>query len=655
MEEQTLFGKEFMAELERKDKEEKAEKEKKVAEEFKLTKEQIKELKTLEPSVANEILETSLTYDEIKRSGKNLAATENIKKIDYCKKLAGALCTPSSFYEYYNSFSDEEKKFFLEMAFSPVFNTKQIIKSVLDATDYRYSSYYYYDNNCSKLPLSFLINYHYLGFYVIPKNTKKCLQIYFSNILNHKSEISNEEFEKQKGYFSYKNGLELLLNLPQLIQVLSDVGFFNREIGQTIPKTILSKVEKVVSFTKFPKGQEFMQVVLHKDEKDTTLYYGEKEIETMKNARTIFAISFVSSAVQSLYSTENGEKEFSALLYEPQKLLKKLVNAFFVKRNFMFDRKFIFPHVTFRSGYSYNVNDYREIFSIIKENPPEKPTNFNDYVSLLSDKGLKPFYCMQTTYSEISYAYENEYSYYGMYRDRIYIKDLADYNAFVQNPSCTNLFLTFASLGLFEITWENSRDNPKAKTNIVEWQNAINFYRFGKISYIKITELGKFVFGITDKIEIEGVKKYAPPTLDKSSLIIHIEEGDKSSQIFLEQFCIPLSHTLYKADEMRLKKMCKTEDDVETIFYTLSERAEGNLPEIWENLKNDILESFVTLKPETDWIVFSLEKQNSSLMREMEKLSRLGICKKMEGKRVAVKEKDFSQFKKRLEQSGFKF
>lgn len=74
--------------------------------------------------------------------------------------------------------------------------------------------------------------------------------------------------------------------------------------------------------------------------------------------------------------------------------------------------------------------------------------------------------------------------------------------------------------------------------------------------------------------------------------------------------------------------MCKTKDDVDAIFYVLTERVKGNLPKIWENLKDDILESFVTIKPETDWIVFSLEKQNNSFIREIEKLSRLGLCKK---------------------------
>lgn len=176
------------------------------------------------------------------------------------------------------------------------------------------------------------------------------------------------------------------------------------------------------------------------------MQYGEKEIETMSNARTNFAISFISSAIQSMIDTQYDEKEISTLLSEPQKLLQKLVNAFFARRNFTFDRKFIFPHVLFRSGYyAYNVNDYKEILSLIKENPPETPTNFDNYVSLLCDKGFKPFYTIENTYSEITYAQENEYSDYGVWHERFYIEDLAEYNAFVLIPSCTNLFLTLAS------------------------------------------------------------------------------------------------------------------------------------------------------------------------------------------------------------------
>lgn len=105
----------------------------------------------------------------------------------------------------------------------------------------------------------------------------------------------------------------------------------------------------------------------------------------------------------------------------------------------------------------------------------------------------------------------------------------------------------------------------------------------------------------------------------KKSLIIHIEEGDKSMQIFLEPFCVHLSSTLYKAAPQKLIKYCRSRDDVKMIFDTLGFRAKNDIPKIWKDLQDELLSSFVAIKPETDWTIISLEKKlrrkDSSLWR----------------------------------------
>ncbi len=105
----------------------------------------------------------------------------------------------------------------------------------------------------------------------------------------------------------------------------------------------------------------------------------------------------------------------------------------------------------------------------------------------------------------------------------------------------------------------------------------------------------------------------------KKSLIIHIEEGDKSMQIFLEPFCVHLSSTLYKAAPQKLIKYCRSRDDVKMIFDTLGFRAKNDIPKIWKSLQDELLSSFVAIKPETDWTIISLEKKlrrkDSSLWR----------------------------------------
>jgi hypothetical protein len=124
---------------------------------------------------------------------------------------------------------------------------------------------------------------------------------------------------------------------------------------------------------------------------------------------------------------------------------------------------------------------------------------------------------------------------------------------------------------------------------------------------------------------------------------------------FASQVLSPGRSILYKADGSKLKNLCRSKSEIESVFSTLGARSGGRLPKIWRQLKDDMLASFASLAVEEDWLVISLEKQGLDLVRSIEKLARAGHCVKMEGKRVAVKKNRLNQLIKKLEAEGFKF
>ena len=662
-----FFSDEFMSELIRENNKKREENDedlpkksaKVLPEEFRRTEEEIAELKSLIPGIAKELQISRLNYEEIKRYGKFLAATKAMPKAKYCEELAKAFCTPESFFEYYDKFSEGGKEIFYKLAFSPIVSKKEIIEKTLKKA---YNDFYFYRDS-EKIPMSFIISFSYSVFSSLPKNTKKALQIHLKKFKKEKR-ILEEDFKEAKGFFSEAEGLEFFVNISQIIQTLSDSNFFEREIGSPILKGTLTKIEKLVSLTKFSKDADFSAKSIQIDkEHDLNFEISDKKREKIENGRITLALSFLLLTIQELSTGKDGKEKLISLLAEPKKLLRELVKIFFTTGNYIFDRKFLYSHVMLRFFYNDEFSEYRketftELFSLIKRNPPVAATSFSDYIELLTEKGMKPFFQANRTEAETTWAYF-ESSYYSgnifVSRDRIFISNDSHYNGFVLETAATNLFLTLASLGLFEIIWDSPFCQPKEKEDAEKWENESKFYPFGKISYIKMTELGAYVFERTDKLEVKGLKNFAPPRLDEDSLIIHIDEGDKAMQIFLDSFCIPLSHTLYKADVLRLKKYCTNQNAVKTVFATLSARAEGKLPKIWQNLKKEILDSFVTLKAEEDWIVFTLENLNIKVISEIEKLSRLGLCSKMAGKRIAVKKSNIQAFKKKLESAGFKF
>ncbi len=625
--------------------------------ESRFSKEELKTLQSLKKHVREEFLRTTLSVSEVKSNGKGLVRISSISKVEYIEKLANAFCTPEAFFKYYDSFSEEGKQIFRKFAFENLVSKKDIYDVIYGK---REKNYLYFSDK-SELPFSFLIDYSEHLFSYLPTYTRKCLQIYLKEFKKPRVEISDEKFKEQANFFSEKEGLEFFVNLSMIVQVLNDAKFFERDVGATILKTTLKKLDKIIVLSQFPKEEKFATVSAPVDKsRSLQIVYDEKDVERYKLARTNLALAFLSLTVNELLSTKEGKKEFLLISSDPKALLKRLMKAFETSMDFVFDRKFLYPHLYFswfneRAYISYREKSMGKLFSIIRENLPTKPIEFSEYLNILVDKGAPNFFddsiiALFVFYDNCVYSDPNRYQ---SYRCNIYGNERVN-REFVFDKVCTNLFLIFASLGLFELSWRAPCGAIKNAFDVVNRFNDVGNYIFGKIGTIKVTPLGSYIFGATEELNVPGIKSFTPPKLDSKALTIHIDEGDRAMQVYLSQFCIQLSHSLYKADEFILKKSCSSKKDVESIFETLTARSKEPLPTIWMQLKKRILESFVTLSAESDWCIFPLENIKSPIIKEIEKLSKDGLCLKVEGKRVAVRFDKLQSFKKKLENAGFK-
>ena len=589
----------------------------------KFSNEELKTLKALEKDVIEEFSKTKLSFYDMQRNGKNLVRQSSSSKAGYQKKLAESFCNPEYFFHYFNTFSDEGKKIFVKFAFDTIVSKSDIFVAIYGDK----KRDYFFSRDESKLPFSFFFNYdnRFSLFFYLPDAIKKCLQIYLKEFREVVPEISDEDFKKKPNFFSEKEGLEFFVNLSMIVQVLSDSKFFEREVGASILKTTLKKLDKIVVLSQFSK-EEFETFIVPIDKsKGFKIFYDEKKIEKFKLLRTNLALAFLSFTVNEMLSTEKGKKEFLLLSSDPVSLLKSLMKAFETAKSPVFDKKFLYPHLTFAwfNDLTYireRIKNMGKLISVIGKNLPVKPMDFLEYMNLLLDSGA-PQFIEKDADAFITFCASDGYGYddYGnKYKVPIYY-DKASRTEFVFKEACTNLFLTFAAIGLFEISWLPPCDKFEKPEEVVNWYNSLEFYRFGRIGTIKVTPLGAYIFGATKDFSASGIKSFAPPKLDSESLTIHIDDGDKSMQVFLSSFCIQLSHTLYKADELLLKKYCSSKEDVKEIFETLAARSKNSLPVIWLQLKSRVQESFVTLQAEVNWCVFPLENMSGPIIKEIEK------------------------------------
>lgn len=614
-------------------------------------------LQGLVDKIAQEIQNSRLNLEDLRRCGKRLAKTANIPKAEYCIKLAKALCDPLAFAAYFESFNEGGKQMLIDLAFNDLVPRDEALENVLGK---QLSEFYYYSER-EDLPLSFILQYNWAKFVFAPPATKQCLQIQLAHFAPKRTTISETEFKSDEGFFSEERGLEFFENSTQIVQLLQDSGFFEREEGSAILKGTLSKVEKIAHLSSFVPPEKELKTPEPGDSYDFCSY-NDKALERLHSARSTLALAFLLPALRPLLTKKSASAQAAAILSDPKSLYRTLIEQFFTAQNVGFDKKFLYPHVQFRAGYFGNLTDeYREeafsaLLALIKAHPPVTSTNFSAYIEELSQNGLMHFFpknvdC-ECKFSTMGTYYYQTHPYIST--DRIFITNENYYRYFIQNSACTNLFLALASLGLFEITWKEPCTNTMDSNAYAHWANDLNQYPYGRIGFIRLTQLGAYAIGLTDTLELSGLKTFAPPVLDENSLIIHIDEGDKSTWLFLEPFCVPLSHTLYKADCARLKKRYETAGDIELLFETLQTKSKAPLPELWKETKQEILDSFVTLRGEDDWIVFPLAGQAPAVIRCIEKLTRMKLCVKMEGKRVAVQERQIPAFVRQIEAAGFK-
>lgn len=619
--------------------------------------------------ITHEIRLSHTTASDIKNYGSRLLKPGNMNVATYCRALAEAFCDREAFEAYYNSFGNHVKKSFLHLAFDPYVFTDQIEELVeRDKPKSHFNDYEY--------PLSFAIHYGYREIFFVPPYTKKRLQEYFASYQKPRVRLSPEDFFNSNELFTEEAGQELVANLPQIYLTLSNMDFFGREMGSPLLKVLLQRVDQVAKLSEFANGADFSVVTLKNDAgyPSPLLSYPDKNVKRMQNARTMLAFYFISLFVHQGMEAGMDKREFSKLLATPQDLIKRAVRIFFGKEDMkiyyrsgqmkgyaiQFDKKLLYPHATVYDYYDSLTSEkrnenFKRLFKLIKEYPPLEPVNFKDYIENLETKGLPeltPVGCDVDV--ACFYKLPDRFCSPVQCKDNIRIRDRQRYEALVHEPAYTNLFLVLASIGLFEITWNPCNAPEDIPDNGARWLNNLNFFCFGKIGHIRMTELGKYVFDLKDSLELKNVKKRLPVKLDERNLTIHVDKDDKPSQIFLAPYCTVLSHTLFRIDRIKFRNTCDTKTKVNDFFENMETLTEGELPQIWKDFRDKLLEGFVMLEEERNWLVFSLENMNSALVREIGKLSLQGLCVKMEGKRIAVRESEFPRFKASLEMAGFK-
>jgi hypothetical protein len=583
----------------------------------------------------------SQTVARLKKSVHELPGLQDCRtRESLCRGIAAFVCSGQLFSEYVQSLKPEELRVLLRAVYSWGLPFPESLAELHITLSER--PYYGYDMENSNLPFNWCINYENSGIQIKPV-MKKYLQRALSQYRVPVQTVRVDTVAALPGFFSAAQGIPFFTKSVQIMYILKNAGFFERKSGMAVLKGIRKKIADIVPLLPFITASQAVSEG-----------YTPAQAEKLENVRVDLCLAFLAASF-----TRDGEcyADVETIPSEPLELYRMCMRNFFASPNLEYDLKYVYPQVKV-SDYSYNarkMSSYRKQFlhtipDRMKQWKYADPVLFRDFLDRSQEDGFPSPAAPGDCYYYTGYKNTDQYS----YTERCWSNSESRFRSIVYDCSYTNLFLLFAALGLFEITWQNAAGKERIEQKNHLHQNNMNLYCFGRIEYIRMTPLGAAVFGLTDHFDYDEESAFPPPVPGKEDTIVHIDPDDRVMQLFLETFCSRLGAGLYKADSAKLARISRTPGKVESLFDSLGRYAKEELPPVWRQLQKDCGRKMITLKQETGWIIISLTGQSPDFIHAVETLPSAGIdFLRMEGCRIAVQQNQLHNFTAWLESRGF--
>ena len=285
---------------------------------------------------------------------------------------------------------------------------------------------------------------------------------------------------------------------------------------------------------------------------------------------------------------------------------------------------------------------------------------FNVLTAILSDLPKDSWVEMQNIlkycdYREYRFDLENKYrtdNYkfecdIGGRESSLYVHD--DYNIIFFEPILKGLFFYLGALGLVELKYDKPKSpyhvKAKGKEYISTWDS---------LKYVKMTQLGKYVFGFKDSYEQKVIeKKTTKLKFDEYKPIITIDVKDTITQAKLEPYTDKYSEGKYILSYAKIFRDCKNIKALELKIDSFYKLIEANPPQIFKDFFAEIKDNKNLLKRDLSQVVIELKdnKKLLNLFMKNKKLQELVI--KAQGYRVIVSKIDIPKLTKIVKDNGF--
>ncbi len=212
----------------------------------------------------------------------------------------------------------------------------------------------------------------------------------------------------------------------------------------------------------------------------------------------------------------------------------------------------------------------------------------------------------------------------------------------MSEPLVKALLFTLSTLGVVEIAYREPQEGDTSP--------------YDGLRYVRVTGLGKFVFGLTDSYEPQSTEEDKQAfELDDQRLLIRVRNMESPFIQFLADYGDNIAPSLYCVSYESFLRNCSTRFDVERKVKMFRQFICKKLPQVWKQFMDDVVKRCNPFGvPQDDYMILTLPKDNTDLQRLV--LTHPSIRRyilKAENYMVLVKESDLNKLKNEIKKFGY--
>ncbi len=360
-------------------------------------------------------------------------------------------------------------------------------------------------------------------------------------------------------------------------------------------------------------------------------FYNEQNLSTIKCESYIFLIQFIKNINYN----------------NPLQLLKSIIETFFSSNESLdlcTKLKYISPGHYINNYYYYD-DEYNNTEIRCRSDIKKLLTLFSvgewyNFVNIAKHIIYNVYYF---NIINPEYINRNSYKFREMSND-----NMLDYNKFIIEPFLKFIFFTLSSFGVIDIVYTAPYNN---EYRIRYDKNYLSIY--DGLTYVRLTELGAYLIGKTDKFETSYKPKSAEVKLDINRLLITLSDKDFVKEIFLKTIATQINPACYLVTYKSFLKDCKTKKDIEQKIINFKNTISNKLPDNWNIFFMSTLHKINPLEHKPDYFVFQVDKYSEfiDLITINPQIKKLIL--KAEDYHILVKKSNLPALKKHFEAYGF--